>query len=120
MLKTMKTVLNGLDGAVRLMGVAANLVLVSGFAWATNKLYGKATSAWETVGPIPKLDIPSLTNWATSPGSVDKVIAMGSLWVYAILAVGCGWMTILGLRWCYHLALAIVQQLKVHTEKALA
>lgn len=120
MLKTMKTVLNGLDGTLRLMGIAANLALVSGFAWATNKLYDKATSAWETVGPIPKLDIQSLTTWATSPGVVDKLIAMGSLWVYAILAIGCGWMTILGMRWCYHLLLAIVQQLKVQADKALA
>jgi hypothetical protein len=120
MLKTVKTLLDGADNVVRLIGVAANLALVSAFAWATNKLYGRATNAWEAIGPVPNIDVPSLTTWATSPGATDKLIAMGSVWVYAILALGCGWMTILGLRWCYHLVLVIVQQMKMQTEKALA
>ena len=120
MLKAAKTALNGLDGTLRMVGIGVNLALVSGFAWATNKLYDKALNAWHAIGPIPKLDIGSLTVWATDPGAVDKLIAAGSLWVYGILAVGCGWMTLLGLRWCYHLALSLVQQLKLQTDKALA
>jgi hypothetical protein len=120
MLKAAKTFLNGLDGTVRLFGVGANLALVSGFAWATNKLYGRATDAFQTIGPIPTLDIPSLTAWATDPTAVGKLVAMGSLWIYAIMAVGCGWMTVLGLRWCYHLVLSVIQNLKLQADKALA
>jgi hypothetical protein len=120
MFNALKTTLNGLDGTLRLAGVAANLTLISGFAWATNKLYGKATAAYGAIGPLPKPDIAAVTAWATAPAAADKLLAMGSLWVYAIFAIGCGWMTILGLRWCYHLALALVQQLKLQADKVAA
>lgn len=116
-LTTVKTVLNGLDRTVRLFGVAANLALVFGFGWATSKLYSKATSAWSSIGTVPKFDVPSLTVWATEPGALDKLIAVGSMWAYAILALGCGWMTVLGLRWCYHLVLSIIQDLKIQFDK---
>lgn len=120
MFNAMKTVLNGLDGTVRLAGAATNLALVGGFAWATNKLYGKAIAAYGAIGPLPKPETVSLTAWATAPGAIDRLLAVGSLWVCAILAIGCGWMTLLGLRWCYHLALAFVQQLKLQADKAAA
>ena len=120
MFNTMKTILNGLDGTVRLAGVVMNLALVSVFAWATSTFYGKAAAANGAIGHVPKPELAALTAWATSPGATDKLIATGSLWVYAILAIGCGWMTLLGLRWCYHLVLSIVQQMKLQADKIAA
>jgi hypothetical protein len=119
-LKTAKTALTGLEWAVKCAGVAANLSLVTVFGWATSKSYEKATNALSNVGALPEFDVSAIIAWASDPATLDKVVAAGSFWAYAVVALGCGWMTILGLRWCYHFILSIIQNLRLQTAKALA
>lgn len=119
-LKPVKTILKGLDGTVKIIGIATNLTLVAGFAWVANEFYGKASIAWNEVGNMPALTAHDLAAWVADPAALTKVISAGSVWVYGIIAAGCAWMTILGLRWSYHMLIAIIQNLKMQADKASA
>lgn len=129
MSNAIRHLLTTIDGVVRIAGVATNAALLGGFGWATSCLATRAKEEYLSVStlPSPSTLLGMLSNpetmWAavsliTNAQTHHKLQSGALFWVYLVLAAGCGWMTLLGLRWAYHTILAAIQLGKNAANKA--
>jgi hypothetical protein len=108
-----RTIAALVDAIFRSGGVIINLVTFGVFIYTC--LWAKAglIENLAIIGPLPALNMQSAMTLAHDPLLVAKLVAGAKAWGFGIVAVGTGWMSLLGLRWTFHACLALIHRLKV-------
>lgn len=96
------TMLDAAHGSISAAGAAANIAMMTGFAWATAHLWGVASEAFASAGGVPSLSVSHLQALATDPALPSMAAGYATAWFASVGAAGCAFMTALGIRWAYH------------------
>ena len=105
------------ESVVRKGGAAFNAILLGAFLYAALSLYGYGTEKLEEAGGtghlLAALSGPSeAAAFALSPGAAGRIASYAAAWLSLVAAAGCGWMSLLGMRWFFHAALRAAMSLR--------
>lgn len=105
-------ILDAAHGSISAVGAVANLTMMAGFAWATVRLWGLASSSFRAAGGVPPLSIGEMQALAVDPALPSMAASYAIAWFALVGAAGCAYMTALGLRWGYHALLRTILRLR--------
>jgi len=100
--------MNALASILRGAGDVANAAAAFAFGWATLALWSAAAGHWEAAGPLPPITGETLRAVLDDPAAYTGLWHLGAAWVLLVAALGCAWMTVLGVRWCHHFAVRLL------------
>lgn len=96
--------------ALRTAGDVANAVAMIAFGWAALSLQALCLVHFAEAGGIPRLDMGVISGIVADPSSGWRYLHLVFAWGYGVASVGCAWMTVLGLRWNYHLLIRVLNR----------
>ncbi|NTF17559.1 hypothetical protein G6L37_04050 [Agrobacterium rubi] len=96
------TIADAIHGTLSSAGTAVNIALVGGFAWATARLWSLAEASFSKAGGVPPISAGHIHALASDPALSSIASSYVIAWFSVVGAVGCAFMTALGIRWGYH------------------
>jgi hypothetical protein len=112
-----KSIATVIEKSLRFVGVGANIAILGIFAWSTYQFAQAAQSNFEQLLPMPEFSMESLITLLFAPETPLKALAATKMWLFFVMAAGCGWMTLLGARWLYHTSLKATTLWRAAAEK---
>jgi hypothetical protein len=106
----MTSFISGMHSIIRMAGDAFNVASLFAFGFATIWFKSSASEHFSRIESYPEVSVTGVVEYLKSADVYSNATDIGLAWLYTVATLGCGWMTILGLRWGYHFVLRMLNR----------